>query len=162
MMTSNADSIYCTKFDWLRESFEPIKFHVTMIFFAFDFILRKIFCCLLLHWNYKAAKHKHTLGKIHPYPQFSLFFSCRDKEKADRAQETVFRVDELTQKFQDAVLIVQEKVRVDASTVEASLQFMSCVEKMVLLQKEWSTKVYSILFLVSSEDKLPDAGTWAQ
>lgn len=72
-------------------------------------------------------------------------FSCRDKEKADKAQETVFSVGELTQKFQDAVLVVQEKVRADTSTVDLSLHFMSCVEKMVLLQREWSTKVQYIL-----------------
>ena len=67
--------------------------------------------------------------------------SCRDREKADKAQETVLVVDKLTQKFQNAVLIVQEKVRADAGTIEESLHFMSCVEKMVLLQREWSTKV---------------------
>jgi hypothetical protein len=75
------------------------------------------------------------------YIAFSCSVSCRDKEKEDKAQETILYVGELTQKFHDAVLIVQEKVRADASTVEASLHFMSCVEKMVLLQREWSTKV---------------------
>ncbi|XP_028412831.1 uncharacterized protein LOC114535726 isoform X1 [Dendronephthya gigantea] len=73
---------------------------------------------------------------------------CRDKEKADKAQETVLFVDELTQKFQNAVLIVQEKVRADAGTIEESLHFMSCVEKMVLLQREWSTKVHLFTSLI--------------
>ena len=75
------------------------------------------------------------------YGAVSCCVSCRDKEKAEKAQETVLYIGKLTQKFQDAVLIVQEEVRTDASTVEASLHFMSCVEKMVLLQREWSTKV---------------------
>ena len=70
-----------------------------------------------------------------------FFFSCRDKEKANKAQETVECVVELTQKFQDAVLIVRDKVRGDMSTVEASLSFTSHAEKMVLLQREWSAKV---------------------
>lgn len=125
--------------------------------------MRKVCCCLSTSsvnaWDCCTGITKQraigpTLDKILLHTEFSLSFSCRDKEKADRAQETVFRVDELTQKFQDAVLIVQEKVRADASTVEASLHFMSCVEKMVLLQREWSTKVYSVLYLVSSECKL--------
>jgi hypothetical protein len=75
------------------------------------------------------------------YRAFSFSLSCRDKEKAEKAQGTVMYVGELTQKFQDAVLIVQEKVRSETSTIEAGLHFMSCVEKMVLLQREWSTKV---------------------
>lgn len=75
------------------------------------------------------------------YIALSRSVSCRDKEKEDKAQETILYVGELTQKFHDAVLIVQEKVRADTGTVEASLHFMSCVEKMVLLQREWSTKV---------------------
>ena len=74
-MTLNADLQNKTKFDWLGQNVEPIKFLCNIKFSAFDVIMKEVYCIGGFH---SILKHREMLGgQLHAY---SRFMPCRSEQ----------------------------------------------------------------------------------
>lgn len=71
----------------------------------------------------------------------NFLFRCNDPKKVSLAKATVNSIEKLTADLQDTARLVSEMAVRENRTLEQSLSYMGVVERMNLLQREWSTKV---------------------
>lgn len=70
-----------------------------------------------------------------------MFCRCSDSEKVERVNSTVASVERLTTEMHDTARFVANQAAQGGRSMEQNLVYMSVVEKMNLIQREWATKV---------------------